>query len=444
MPTRHFYRRVADYLCRHQRALPVLVFLGIWLFSTALAQDHELPSGGQWQSFSEIELAAHAGDAAAQFLMGQLHESGREVERDLVTALRWYRRSADQGYALAQFSIGAMYDFGEGVEQNFGQALEWYGRAAEQGLALAQHNLGNLYADGMGVAADPKRAVTWFRRAAEQGFVEAQYNLGYMYASGEGVTIDFDEAFFWWTMAADQGDATAQRNLERLVERADPEDLNRMQSNTLARRADLARAQEAGATFIATGDEDRRPRDLAAVATVSEIETITSTETISDTRPQIGTTNRGPTDYASMGPVEPAPSMARNASSDESATPVSVAADASDLDSQVILDTVDQWARAWSAQDVEAYLAAYAPDFKPEGSQTHSAWVRQRTERLQSPQFIRVEISNPRVVQINADLTQVTFRQRYESNRLSSERLKALDLRPINGAWLIVREQLLD
>lgn len=115
------------------------------------------------------------------------------------------RQKAEAGDASAQYELGDRYTSAEGVSQNFVEAAKWFRLAAEQGHARAQHRLGILYADGdlLRVGKDAVEAAKWFRRAADQGIDEAQYNLGAMYARGEGVPKDPDEAVKWYRRAAE-------------------------------------------------------------------------------------------------------------------------------------------------------------------------------------------------------------------------------------------------
>ena len=52
---------------------------------------------------------AEAGNAEAQFSLGQLYREGHGVARDDKVALKWYRKAARQGDAKAQGALGAMY-----------------------------------------------------------------------------------------------------------------------------------------------------------------------------------------------------------------------------------------------------------------------------------------------------------------------------------------------
>jgi TPR repeat protein len=61
---------------------------------------------------------------------------------DYATALREWTPLAEQGLASAQFNLGRMYYNGEGVPQDSKTAVKWFRRAAEQGHAGAQSRLG--------------------------------------------------------------------------------------------------------------------------------------------------------------------------------------------------------------------------------------------------------------------------------------------------------------
>jgi TPR repeat protein len=100
-----------------------------------------------------LREAAESNDRAAQFLLAQFF---RNEERNLVEAIKWYRKSAAQGNAYAQFSLGGMYEIGEGVATNYVEAANWYCKAAEQGMARAQRNLANCYKYGSGVENEDK------------------------------------------------------------------------------------------------------------------------------------------------------------------------------------------------------------------------------------------------------------------------------------------------
>ena len=57
---------------------------------------------------------------------------------DYATALREFRRLAEQGHALAQVTLGEMHRKGQGVPKDDTEAVKWYLKAAEQGDVTAQ------------------------------------------------------------------------------------------------------------------------------------------------------------------------------------------------------------------------------------------------------------------------------------------------------------------
>ena len=86
---------------------------------------------------------AEQGNSKAQYTLGLMYETGREVPQDYKEAVKWYRLSAEQGDASAQCSLGEMYYGGEGVPQDYAEAIRLWKLAAEQGDEEAQYNLDN-------------------------------------------------------------------------------------------------------------------------------------------------------------------------------------------------------------------------------------------------------------------------------------------------------------
>lgn len=99
---------------------------------------------------------------------------------------------------------------------------------------------------------------------------------------------------------------------------------------------------------------------------------------------------------------------------------------------------VNSWAQAWSQRDVDAYLGAYASDYRADGL-TRAAWEAQRRARIRAPKHIDVQLSDLKVEQ-EGDTASATFRQAYRSDRLSSTVTKTLKLALQNGQWRIVDE----
>lgn len=99
---------------------------------------------------------------------------------------------------------------------------------------------------------------------------------------------------------------------------------------------------------------------------------------------------------------------------------------------------VARWARAWSARDVEAYLAAYASDFAADGMR-RADWVAERRKRIRTPATIDVQVSELRVERRD-DVADASFVQAYRSGRLNTRVNKTLTFARRDGEWRIVGE----
>lgn len=109
---------------------------------------------------------ALSGDPEAQFMLGQLYDLGRGVERDPVAAFQWYLSAARIGHAESQFNVAVMLDAGRGAPRDRREAAIWYARAASLGDPRAAFNLGMLFEAGEGAPKDLDLARAWYAAAA--------------------------------------------------------------------------------------------------------------------------------------------------------------------------------------------------------------------------------------------------------------------------------------
>lgn len=122
-----------------------------------------------------------------------------------------YSASTDQRYAEA---------YAAASRGDYASAIRLWRRFANQGDAMSQYNLGQMYEAGQGVTRDFAEAAEWYRRAAETGIPHARLSLGVAYALGRGVPQDFVQAHKWLTLAVaaytadeDRGRAIRARDL---------------------------------------------------------------------------------------------------------------------------------------------------------------------------------------------------------------------------------------
>jgi tetratricopeptide (TPR) repeat protein len=115
-------------------------------------------------------------------------------------------------------------------------------------------------------------------------------------------------------------------------------------------------------------------------------------------------------------------------------------APASNAEQTAVLDAVKAWANAWSARDVNGYLAAYSSDFVTPRGMSHAKWAAERTERITSKQHIAVKVEAAKVT-LNGDRATVQFTQHFSSDKLRSTDQKTLMLIRRDGAWRIREER---
>lgn len=128
---------------------------------------------------------------------------------------RW-TREAEAGDATAQYNLGNAYMRGLEVARDYRVAAEWFAKAAAQNDAKAQYKLGYLHFEGKGVARDYKKAYQLLRKSAQQEYSPAQFYLGRLYAEGLGVEQDNRKALYWFTEAAEDNYSPAKKEVERL------------------------------------------------------------------------------------------------------------------------------------------------------------------------------------------------------------------------------------
>ena len=163
---------------------------------------------------------ANAGDAAAQYEVGRLHQNGEGgMAKDEAAALKLYQAAANQGEASAQFALGEFFKLGRaGLQRDETRAAQLYKSAAAKGYAPAQTAFGTMLQEGLGgLGKDETEAVRFFSAAAEQNYAPAQTHLGWMHQNGlGGLEPDEDEAVRLYRLAARQGSALAQHYLGRI------------------------------------------------------------------------------------------------------------------------------------------------------------------------------------------------------------------------------------
>ncbi|ABF53617.1 SPOR domain-containing protein [Sphingopyxis alaskensis] len=131
---------------------------------------------------------------------------------DYRTAVAEWRPLAIAGDADAQFNLGQAYKLGRGVPADLAQAEAWYRRAAKQGHLQAEDNLGLV----LFTANRREEAMPLIARSAARGEPRAQYVLGTAHFNGDLAERDWPRAYALTKRASDAGLSIASARLAQL------------------------------------------------------------------------------------------------------------------------------------------------------------------------------------------------------------------------------------
>lgn len=263
-------------------------------------------------------------------------------------------------------------------------------------LAEPYNNLGVIHAS-RGDYARARDALEMAVRA-NAGYATAHENLGDVYALLAGQA-------YGKAAQLDKTNRSAPTKLT-LVREAVPT------------AAMAAAPREAGGPAEST-DGPAAPRESAAAATAA------------GTAPQRTEPAGGNAEAAQPVGVRPLTEDRRNTGAAPAAVDPAVTA---------VLKTLDDWAAAWSRNDVQSYLSFYAASFKPATGETRAKWETARRARMTRGPKVAVSVTDAKVDFKDADHASVTFKQDYASESFKRSTRKNLQLLRQGERWLIARE----
>jgi uncharacterized protein len=132
--------------------------------------------GDYGKAIAQWRPLAVAGDADAQFNMGQAYKLGRGVPVDLKMAEDWYRKASLQGHLQAEDNYGLIL-FQNGDRQ---KALPLIERSSARGEPRSQYVLGTALFNGDMVKKDWVRAYALMTRSSASGLAPASASLAQM------------------------------------------------------------------------------------------------------------------------------------------------------------------------------------------------------------------------------------------------------------------------
>jgi uncharacterized protein len=131
---------------------------------------------------------------------------------DYPTAIKVWRPLAIAGDADAQFNLGQAYKLGRGVPVDLKLAEDWYRRAALQGHFQAEDNYGLiLFQNG-----ERDKAVPYIQKSADRGEPRAQYVLGTALFNGDQLPKDWVRAYALMTRSSASGLTAASASLSQM------------------------------------------------------------------------------------------------------------------------------------------------------------------------------------------------------------------------------------
>lgn len=140
-------------------------------------------------------------------------------ETDPLTGLQWMKAAYDLGNDIdAAYQVALAVEYGKfGIPADVVEAVAWFHKAADQGHAEAMAELGLCYELGLAVEQSDEQALDWYRQAADLGHAVAQYSMGEMFEQARGgVPQSDEEACFWYYQAAKEGCSDSREALRRL------------------------------------------------------------------------------------------------------------------------------------------------------------------------------------------------------------------------------------
>lgn len=110
------------------------------------------------------------------------------------TVYRFQKTMAKRGNAASQFKLGLMLETGSGVEQSLVDAIIWYNKAADQNYKPAVNRLTYIEIKKSGFKHKHNKWVENLQADARVNEGEALFLLGQMYSEGTGINKDLTEA----------------------------------------------------------------------------------------------------------------------------------------------------------------------------------------------------------------------------------------------------------
>jgi TPR repeat protein len=166
-----------------------------------------------------LEREALGGDLTAQFYLATLFDPEFKISTiakpDIVKAVEWYSKAANQGEEIAANNLAVIYSGGIYARIDYTRGCYYARKLGGDGLANGLTVKGDCFARGLGgTQVDMAQAADAYEAAFNKGSARAEATLGYFYENGLGGRAKSSEtALKYYRDAADKGDALGLHNL---------------------------------------------------------------------------------------------------------------------------------------------------------------------------------------------------------------------------------------
>lgn len=160
--------------------------------------------------FRKIKNVADAGNAYAQYLVGQFY---RYRELDDAEGFRYLEMSAEQDCPYGLVQLSEFYAVGDYVEADAEKVYELLNRAVDTGNVWAKFALAKEYLHAWILKRNVNRGMILLRQCMDAGIPESYSRMGFMYEDGIGVETDLGKAKEYYLKAIDCGFQEAYKEL---------------------------------------------------------------------------------------------------------------------------------------------------------------------------------------------------------------------------------------
>ena len=167
-----------------------------------------------------LERDALGGERTAQFYLATLYDPSFKlstiVQPDIVKAVEWYAKAANQGEEIAAGNLALIYSTGIYARVDYSRACYYARKLSPTSLVAGGLSVkGDCYARGLGgTHVDMTQAANAYEAAFNKGHARSGATLGYFYENGLGGRPKSGEtALKYYRGAADKNDALGLHNL---------------------------------------------------------------------------------------------------------------------------------------------------------------------------------------------------------------------------------------